>query len=154
LAVKYITQWKAYYENIGQITPPTSGPKLEKGDSFGFPPLRSEVYESVDPTSATPGRLAWLALQDGDEDQFLDVYHAWIVEDMPWGVVRIPTQECQIGKPAAQLSTTRPNPMLNGHQEWLNGRARFAKDREVLYRMDDKGCKTDVFISPPGRGQA
>ncbi|KAK6199875.1 hypothetical protein LQW54_009785 [Pestalotiopsis sp. IQ-011] len=96
--------------------------------TFGFAPLQSQVLESVPPAEASPGRLAWQAWQEGDEDQFLDVYHAWIVEDMPWGVVRILTQESQIGKPAAQLSTTKPNPMLNGHQDWLDGLAKAAKD--------------------------
>ncbi|ETS81166.1 hypothetical protein PFICI_06168 [Pestalotiopsis fici W106-1] len=128
-----ITKWETYYENVGQITPPKSGVFLEKDDlfsfsTFGFPPLQSQVLESVAPTATTPGRLAWRAWQEGDEDKFLDVYHAWIVEDMPWGVVRILTQESQIGKPAAQLSTTKPNPMLLGHQDWLDGLAKAAKE--------------------------
>ncbi|KAI5927726.1 hypothetical protein F4810DRAFT_649132 [Camillea tinctor] len=128
-----ITKWESYYHNVSQITPPSSSPVLEKGDkfsfsTFGFPPLQSEVYESVAPTSSTPGRLTWRAWQDGDEDTFLDVYHAWLVEDLDWSVVRILTQESQIGKPAAQLSTTRPNPMLNGHQDWLDGLVKTTKD--------------------------
>ncbi|WP_323595591.1 hypothetical protein [Aliarcobacter butzleri] len=31
------------------------------------------------------------------------------------------TQETQNGKPAVDLAKTRPNPMLNGHQAWLDG---------------------------------
>jgi hypothetical protein len=106
---------------------------LEKEDSFsfstfGFPPLQSQVFESIPPTATSPGRLAWRAWQEGDEEQFLDVYHAWIIEDMSWGVVRILTQESQIGKPAAKLSTAKPNPMLNGHQDWLNGLVKATKE--------------------------
>ncbi|TRX90947.1 hypothetical protein FHL15_008152 [Xylaria flabelliformis] len=127
-----ITKWESYYKNASQITPPSSGPNLEKGDkfsfsTFGFPPLPCEVWESVSPSPNTPGRIAWRAFQDGDENSTLDVYHAWVVEDMEWGVVRILTQESQIGKPAAQLATMKPNPMLNGHQDWLDGLASIAK---------------------------
>jgi hypothetical protein len=128
-----ITKWESYYDNVSQITPPASGPKLKKGDlfsfsTFGFPPLQSEVWESVAPTATSPGRLAWRAWQEGDENSSLDVYHAWIVENAKWGVVRILTQEAQIGKPAAELATARPNPMLLGHQDWLNGLAEITKE--------------------------
>jgi hypothetical protein len=130
-----ITKWESYYENVGQITPPASGPKLQKGDSFsfstfGFPPLKCEVWESVAPTATTPGRLAWRAWQEGDEETALDVYHAWIVENTDWGVVRILTQESQIGKPAAGLAATKPNPMLLGHQDWLTGLAKFTEEQK------------------------
>ena len=35
--------------------------------------------------------------------------------------VRILTQESQKGKPAVELHNTKPNPMINGHQDWLDG---------------------------------
>jgi len=121
-----ITKWESYYTNVSQITPPSSGPELKQGNkfsfsTFGFPPLQSEVLESVAPSAGKAGRLAWRAGQEGDEDSALDVYHAWLVEDLDHGRVRILTQESQIGKPAAELAMKRPNPMLNGHQEWLDG---------------------------------
>ncbi|KAF2153630.1 hypothetical protein K461DRAFT_276676 [Myriangium duriaei CBS 260.36] len=122
-----ITKWESYYDNCSQITPPKSGPRLDKvGErfsfsTFGFPPLQCSVEESVDPKSGKAGRLAWRAWQEGDEDSAIDVYHAWVVEDLDHDRVRILTQESQIGKPAADLSTKKPNPMLNGHQDWLNG---------------------------------
>ncbi|KAJ6015902.1 hypothetical protein N7540_010493 [Penicillium herquei] len=128
-----ITLWESYYDNVAQITPPASGPTLNTpGESFsfstfGFPPLQAEVYESVAPTASSPGRLAWRAWQDGDEATALDVYHAWLIEDTEWGAVRILTQEAQIGKPAADLATTKPNPMLLGHQNWLESLANFSK---------------------------
>ncbi|KAJ5714728.1 uncharacterized protein N7483_011909 [Penicillium malachiteum] len=128
-----ITRWESYYDNVAQITPPSSGPLLKtKGENFsfstfGFPALQSEVCESVAPTSTSPGRLAWRAWQDGDSDTALNVYHAWIIEDVEWGVVRILTQESQIGKPAAQLATAKPNPMLLGHQNWVEGLAKISQ---------------------------
>ncbi|MFD9391361.1 hypothetical protein ACFWBB_11695 [Streptomyces sp. NPDC060000] len=47
--------------------------------------------------------------------------HAWPVEDLPGGRVRILTQGTRIGLPAAVLAHERPNPMLDGHQAWLDG---------------------------------
>ncbi|KAJ5231542.1 uncharacterized protein N7469_006130 [Penicillium citrinum] len=128
-----ITRWESYYDNVAQITPPASGNTLKnKGErfsfsTFGFPPLQSEVYESVAPTASSPGRLAWRAWQDGDENTALDVYHAWLIENTAWGAVRILTQEAQVGKPAADLATTKPNPMLLGHQNWVEGLAKISK---------------------------
>ena len=121
-----ITKWESYYHNASQITPPQSGPILEKGDrfsfsTFGFPPIKTEVLESLKPSKDQVGRLAWRAWLDADEDSSVDVYHALLVEDLGDGRVRILTQESQIGKPAKEISTTKPNPMLNGHQDWLDG---------------------------------
>ncbi|MFF7889365.1 hypothetical protein ACFZDJ_20095 [Streptomyces sp. NPDC007896] len=73
------------------------------------------------PAENTPGRLSWTAKQDGTPEERLDVLHAWLVEDLPGGRVRVLTQETQIGRPAAALASERPNPMLNGHQAWLDG---------------------------------
>ncbi|MDD2135396.1 hypothetical protein NP537_14235 [Pseudomonas kurunegalensis] len=52
--------------------------------------------------------------------------HAWLIEDLPGNRVRILTQETQKGKPAAELARTKPNPMINGHQDWIEGLAQAA----------------------------
>ncbi|MEU7860524.1 hypothetical protein [Nonomuraea sp. NPDC049141] len=52
------------------------------------------------------------------------------MEDLSGGRVRILTQESQLGRPAAELAEQRPNPMLNGHQDWLTGLARAATERK------------------------
>ena len=132
-----ISQWQSYYPNCASITPPTSGPNLEKGDTFhfstfGFPVLESHVRESVPPSSGQPGRLAWSAALEGGEDEAVDVYHAWLVEDLGEGRVRILTQESQIGKPAGELAGKRPNVMLLGHQDWLDGLVAKARGVEVV----------------------
>lgn len=44
-----------------------------------------------------------------------------MIENLPQNCVRILTQESQIGEPAKKLARTKPNPMINGHQEWLDG---------------------------------
>ncbi|WP_225828313.1 hypothetical protein [Streptomyces naphthomycinicus] len=54
--------------------------------------------------------------------------HARLVE-APGDRVRILTQETQIGRPAAELARQTPNPMLNGHQAWLDGLVRAAAGR-------------------------
>jgi hypothetical protein len=60
----------------------------------------------------------------------VNFHHAWLIEDLPGGRVRILTQETQIGNPAKELARTNPNPMLNRHQEWLDGLARTALARK------------------------
>ncbi|HGK6848931.1 TPA: hypothetical protein ACJ5RR_006623 [Pseudomonas aeruginosa] len=76
--------------------------------------------------------MAWhgWAGEVGADDR-LDVHHAWLVEDLDGGRVRILTQETQKGQPAAELHAAKPNPMINGHQDWLDGlvaAARAAKE--------------------------
>jgi len=121
------SRWEGYYDNVADITfPAGGGPQLAAGlrfsfGTFGFPPLAAEVVEFAAPGEDRSGRLSWTARQDGTEQERLDVLHAWLVEDLPGGRVRILTQETQIGVPAAALAEARPNPMLNGHQAWLDG---------------------------------
>lgn len=89
--------------------------------TFGFP-VEAQVVECVPPSEGQPARLAWHGWS-GEENtpERLDVHHAWLLEDLPGNRVRILTQETQKGAPAKALAITRPNPMLNGHQEWLDG---------------------------------
>ena len=131
-----ISKWESYYNNVAQITPPESGPMLQKGDvfsfsTFGFPVLTCPVEASVPPQRGQAGRLSWSAKLDGSEDERVDVYHAWLVEDLEGGRVRILTQESQIGKPAAQLGDKKPNMMLLGHQDWLDGLVKAARGEDV-----------------------
>jgi len=125
--------WESYYNNCSQVKPPEPDGVLRKDatfsfSTFGFPPIQMTVYEAVEPTATTPGRLAWRATVHGDKDTALDVYHAWVVENLDWGVVRIFTQESQIGEPAVRLANTKPNIMLLGHQDWLDGIVEKARE--------------------------
>ncbi|KAM9949386.1 hypothetical protein ACTFIT_010595 [Dictyostelium discoideum] len=61
----------------------------------------------------------------------LDVTRAWLIEDLPGGRVRILTQESQNGKPARKLASTVPNPMINGHQEWITGLINSCKKNKL-----------------------
>ncbi|EAL67710.1 hypothetical protein DDB_G0279543 [Dictyostelium discoideum AX4] len=63
--------------------------------------------------------------------QELDVTRAWLIEDLPGGRVRILTQESQNGKPARKLASTVPNPMINGHQEWITGLINSCKKNKL-----------------------
>ncbi|GGL86661.1 polyketide cyclase [Streptomyces fumigatiscleroticus] len=127
--------WESYYDNVAGISfPDGDGPVLRDGvrfgfATFGFPPLDARVVEFAAPADGVPGRLSWTARQDGPPKERLDVLHAWLVEDLPGGRVRVLTQESQLGQPAAKLSRQTPNPMLNGHQAWLDGLVDAARRR-------------------------
>ncbi|WP_250437207.1 SRPBCC domain-containing protein [Caballeronia sp. ATUFL_F2_KS9A] len=120
------TQWPRYYSNCADIRfHDANGPRLAAGarfrfTTFGFP-VEAEVTEYVPPVEGQPARVAWHGWVEGDAQSRLDVHHAWLLEDLPQGRMRVLTQETQNGAPAKALATTRPNPMINGHQEWLDG---------------------------------
>jgi hypothetical protein len=127
-----ISKWGSYYYNVSQITPPSSGPNLKKGDSFkfstfGLPVLTCPVEESKPPSNDQPGRIAW-SFALGDE---VSGYHAWLVEDLSGGRVRVLTQETQVGKPAVELREKKPNRMLLGHQDWLEGLIKAARGEKI-----------------------
>ncbi|NIF22951.1 SRPBCC domain-containing protein [Candidatus Pantoea multigeneris] len=119
--------WPDYYKNSADIRfYDNKGPELENNvrfyfTTFGFP-VEAQVVEYVPAADGQPARVAWHGWA-GEENtpERLDVHHAWLLEDLPNNRVRILTQETQNGEPAKVLAATRPNPMLNGHQEWLDG---------------------------------
>lgn len=130
------SQWEKYYDNAANI-------KLSNGensllhygetfhfDTFGFP-IDAQVMELVEPTADHPvARLAWHGWnKEGAPEDQIDVYHAFLIEALPDHRVRLLTQESQIGKGAADLAVQKPNPMLNGHQAWLDGLVRAAKEK-------------------------
>lgn len=131
-----ISKWKSYYKNCDQITEPETGPRLKKGDifkfsTFGLPVLTCSVEEAIPPGPGHAGRLAWSTQLDGGPNESIEVYHAWLMEDLEGNRVRVLTQESQIGKPAAKLATAKPNRMLLGHQDWLDGLVKAVKGEEI-----------------------
>lgn len=133
--------WPSYYANSANVRfYDGKGPELEECarfyfETFGFP-VEAEAVEYVRPTEGRPGRVAWHGWA-GEGDTRLDVHHAWLVEDLSGGRVRILTQETQNGKPARELASTRPNPMINGHQDWLDGLVAVA--RKAAGTQTEKG---------------
>ena len=123
--------WPTYYSNVKEIRFYNGpGPELFAGarfrfTTFGFP-VEAEVTEYVPPVKGQPARIAWHGWVEGSAENRLDVHHAWLFEDLPGNRVRILTQETQIGKPAQELARNKPNPMINAHQEWIEGLARAA----------------------------
>jgi hypothetical protein len=124
--------WPGYYSNASEIRfYDGSGPTLSAGarfrfTTFGFA-VEAEVVEYVPPAPGQAARVAWHGWVEGDAAGRLDVHHAWLFEDLPGGRVRILTQETQNGQPARDLAVTKPNPMLNAHQEWIDGLAGAAR---------------------------
>lgn len=118
--------WPTYYANSANPRfYDGTGPELADGvrfyfETFGFP-VEAHVVECVLPSSSQPARLAWHGWAGDDAASRLDVHHAWLLEDLSGGRVRILTQETQKGKPAQALAVAVPNPMINGHDQWLKG---------------------------------
>ncbi len=127
--------WTEYYSNSSDVEFLNSNDKeLYYGvrfrfKTFGFP-IEAQITEFVPPCGNEAARLAWHGWAEGDEATRLDVIHAWLIEDLPGERVRILTQESQIGKPAQELAKTKPNPMINGHQDWLDGLVNYAKSKK------------------------
>lgn len=125
-------QWEKYYDNATNIDlsdKSTSNLQFAETfhfDTFGFP-IDAQVMELVAPVDGKTARLAWHGWQNGDAETQFDVYHAFLIEKLDDGRVRLLTQESQIGKPAEDLSKQDPNPMLNGHQKWLDGLVKISK---------------------------
>ena len=123
--------WPTYYSNASEIRfynepgPVLGADSRFRFTTFGFP-VEAEITGFEAPAPGRPGRIAWHGWVEGDASQCLDVIHAWLIEDLDGGRVRILTQETQNGAPAKELAATKPNPMLNAHQEWLDGLAATA----------------------------
>ncbi len=128
--------WAHYYSNVADVRFYNGYQGTELFDkarfffkTFGFP-VEAEITEYVAPKAGEPARISWhgWAGEEGTDER-LDVLHAWLIEDLDGGRVRILTQETQNGKPAQALAKTVPNPMINGHQEWLDGIVKSAKEK-------------------------
>lgn len=126
------SKWESYYDNAANIDlDDQTDTKLHFAehfhfDTFGFP-IDAQVMELVAPTDGQVTRLAWHGWRNGDAATQFDVYHAFVIEQLADGRVRLLTQESQIGQPAAELAQQSPNPMLNGHQAWLDGLVKAAR---------------------------
>lgn len=135
------SKWSTYYSNVKPEVHfyNNPGPELFADARFKFTTfeflVESEVTEYEPPIDGKPGRIAWHGWVEGDTDSRLDVLHAWLIENLSGGRVRILTQESQIGNPAKEMAATKPNPMLNAHQEWLEGLA------QISLKFKNKGKK-------------
>jgi hypothetical protein len=132
------SRWESYYGNVSQIGfGPGEGPRLGPDMDFRFTtfvyPVIARVTECVPPAPGRAGRISWTGLIEGDARNRLDVLHAWIIEDLPGGRVRVLTQESQIGQPAKEMAAARPNPMLNAHQDWIEGLVRNARQNQASH---------------------
>lgn len=103
-------------------------------DTFGFY-IKAKIEEYLPPLGKEDvARLAWSGVF-GEGDEYCEVYHAWLLQNLPGNRVRILTQETQIGLPAQRLAQSIPNRVLNGHQAWLEGLVRAAlayKEGKIL----------------------
>lgn len=120
------SRWPTYYPNAADIRfHDGKGPSFGNGDrfffsTFGFP-VEAQVVEHVPPVPGQPARVAWHGWAGDTHETRLDVHHAWLLEDLSGGRLRILTQETQNGAPAVALANDPAHPMIHGHQQWLNG---------------------------------
>ncbi len=129
------SRWPSFYANSANVRfYDGKGPEFEPGvrfyfETFGFP-IEAEIVEYVAPTPGQPGRVAWHGWT-GEGETRLDAHHAWLVEDLSLGRVRILTQETQMGPAGKAMAATKPNAMLNGHQDWVDGLVAAARHAKV-----------------------
>lgn len=134
--------WPSYYSNVSNIELlDGKGTKLAAGTNFKFVtfglPIDAKILEHEPPKDGKPARLAWHGWAVGEAStNRMDAYHAWLIEDLPDNRVRILTQETQNGEPAKVLAKTIPNPMLNAHQEWIDGLAKAALSTITNNKVD------------------
>lgn len=128
-------RWPKYYKNASDVYFYDENiSELSEGTRFKFTTfglvVEGEVIESEVPTAIKPGRIAWHGWVDGLAEEKLDVYHGWLIENLEGGRVRILTQESQIGEPAKKMAIEKPNPMINAHQEWIEGLITITKENK------------------------
>ncbi|KAF2074467.1 hypothetical protein CYY_004212 [Polysphondylium violaceum] len=126
--------WTQYYHNSADIKfDNQDGPYLYDGckfffRTFGFP-IDAKVTEFLPSDgNGSTARISWHGWNEDPENR-LDVIHAWLFQELSGNRLRILTQESQIGKPAIELATKKPNAMINGHQDWLDGIVKAAKEK-------------------------
>ena len=130
------SRWPTYYPNSADIRfHDGKGPSFENGvrfffSTFGFP-VEAQVVEHVPPVKGQPARVAWHGWAGDTPETRLDVHHAWLLEDLSDGRLRILTQETQNGAPAVALAKDPGYPMINGHQQWLNGLVAAAREAKT-----------------------
>jgi hypothetical protein len=128
--------WPTYYDNCADIAfHDGTGSVLSEGArfffrTFGFG-VEAQVTEYVAPAAGVVGRVAWHGWC-GEGVERLDVHHAWLVEELQGGRLRVLTQETQNGAPAKVLASARPDPMINGHQDWLKGMIAAALENRAI----------------------
>ena len=126
-------RWPSYYEHITGISfPDGDGPELWQGtrfnfSAFGYPPTHTTVTEAVAPSPEGPGRLTFAGPLNHNGELVIDIAHAFLIEDLPGGRLRLLTQESELGPAAKELATQRPSPLVNAHLEWLDGLVRVSR---------------------------
>ena len=126
--------WPTYYKNASEISfENRTGPELAPDVRFRFTTfgmkVEAEVTEYAPPSEGSPARLSFRAWIAGSGQEDASALHAWLIENLPGSRVRVLTQESQLGELAKQMSMMKPNPVLNAHQDWLEGLVQAAASR-------------------------
>jgi len=123
----------AYFYGYSRLLELRAETELALGDRFDRLAFNNFVIDQgmlpPDLLATQPARLAWHGWAGNDETDRLDVHHAWLIEALSENRVRILTQETQVGAPAKQLASDPSHPMIHGHQQWLDGIVRAARQQ-------------------------
>lgn len=124
------SKWEQYYKNSSDIHMyHQTSSKLQQDTRFKFKTFGFDIEAKVEELiiNEDVARIAWHGWNNSTGDDFLDVYHAWLIEKLPQNRLRVLTQESQIGIPAQQMAQDENHPMINGHQDWLDCLAKFSQ---------------------------
>ncbi|MBD5560124.1 MAG: SRPBCC domain-containing protein [Clostridia bacterium] len=117
-------RWPTYYDNSSDLHVHSQDDTVLRDHTrFRFRTFGFDVESEVEECSVSDDliRLSWHGWNEAAGDPHIDIYHGWIVEKLSDGRIRILTQESQIGEPSRKMAGQKPNVMLNGHQDWLDG---------------------------------
>ncbi|TYC51082.1 SRPBCC domain-containing protein [Weissella muntiaci] len=127
------SKWGNYFNGVNNITVGNQGStSFTHGvnfhfEKFGFP-IDGQIMELIEPIDNKFAQIAWHGWQEVDGKISLEGYQVFTIDSYTDSLVRIITKESQLGEAAAEMSEQSPNPMLNGHQEWLDSLAQASKN--------------------------
>lgn len=113
---------------------PSPGP-IKKDDVF-FMRSEESTTQYVVKECVAPERLAWCTSECWLQENEEDLYHAWLIENLAGGRVRILSQQSIIKRYANDAERIdQRNRMLIGYQDWLEGIIAAAK----LIKLEESG---------------
>lgn len=140
--------WPTCYGNVSDISfDDGSGPRLSQGARFRFTTFgfagHAKVTEYQPPAPGVPARVAWDGWVEGDAATRLDAHHAWLLEDLPGGRVRIRSQEraafhAAPGRRVARPAGAAPPPPSRWRARTSSGSSTLSRRRVSMPLM--AGC--------------
>jgi hypothetical protein len=106
----------------------TSTTPIQKDSTFSLKTqLDSTPSKCIIKECVPPERLAWCSENPSSDGE--DIYHAWLIESLEGGLVRILSQQSIIDETSSSEAerVEKRNKRLIAHQDWLEGLVSTAK---------------------------